>query len=192
MNKQELNNLKEEFNKLTAMITNTKSVTEDLEKKADKIKKQLEDAEKKATDGKLREWWTPKDRESYFTICSNGEVVDLIWTGAYECPKRFNYGNCFKTKEEAEFEVERRKVYFELKKYVYEHDPRPITKEDWEDPSIKKYFIEYWFDKGTLEFDFYYECKFTTVIYASNEQTLKDAIKAIGEDRIKKYLFEVE
>lgn len=38
-------------------------------------------------------------------------------------------GNAFKTKEEAEFEIERRKVFKKLDKYVYGYEPRLKDKE---------------------------------------------------------------
>lgn len=192
MNKQEINNLKAEFNELTARIIEAKSITEDLEKKAEDIKKQLEDAEKKATDGKLREWWVPVKDEQYFCVGTSGNIIRTFWQDDYYDHERLLFGNVFKTEEEAKFERERRKVYFELKKYVYEHDPRPITKKDWKDYDVFKYYITYWCDCDEIIIEYNNMLKLHNTIYASNRETLKDAIKAIGEDRIKKYLFEVE
>ena len=192
MNKQEINNLKEEFDKLTYMIANAKRVTEHLEEKADKIKKQLEEAEKKATDGKLREWWVPVKDEQYFCVGTSGNVIRTFWQDDYYDHERLLFGNVFKTEEEAEFEAERRKVYFELKKYVYEHDPRPITEKEWRTNCIKKYCIAYNYKRDIITFCKRECLKDMWTISASNEQVLEDAIKAIGEDRIKKYLFEVE
>lgn len=62
------------------------------------------DAEKK----QLVDWkWRPKDGEVYWVISSDGGVETYTW---YDYPKDrgcFNFGNCFKTKEEAKTMAEK-------------------------------------------------------------------------------------
>ena len=125
-------------------------------------------------------------------VVQTGGIMSSTYDNDEYDRKVMSSGNMFKTKEEAEFEAERRKVYFELKKYVYEHDPRPITEKEWKTNCMKKYGIAYNHKLDNISFTKRECLKDIWTISASNEQTLMDAIAAIGEDRIKKYLFEVE
>ena len=46
--------------------------------------------------------WKPKYNESYYRISWMGTVVEDIWYGSRNDESGYEFGNCFRTKEEAE------------------------------------------------------------------------------------------
>ena len=46
--------------------------------------------------------WKPKNNECYYRITWIGEVVEDIWFGLRNDESGYKFGNCFRTKEEAE------------------------------------------------------------------------------------------
>ena len=103
---------------------------------------------------------------------------------------RFNIGNCFKTKEEAEHILEKLKVIHELQKFAYENNEEEI---DWKNFNQCKYKIFYDAEDGDLYVDYSVQCESEPFnIYFTSFKVAKKAIEAVGEDRIKKYYFNVE
>lgn len=49
---------------------------------------------------KLR--WKPEKKERYFCVLANGEIVTYLWENDFDDNEKYDFGNCFKTKEEAE------------------------------------------------------------------------------------------
>lgn len=67
--------------------------------------------------------WKPKKGDRYWVISSNAGVVSCPWCDNHDDRSFFETGNVFKTKDAAEKEVKRRKVYQRLKELAggYEH-----------------------------------------------------------------------
>lgn len=62
------------------------------------------DAEKK----QLVDWkWKPKKDGLYWTVTSMGNVDYYYWEGSFNDEKAFDFGNCFRTKAEAEAGAQR-------------------------------------------------------------------------------------
>lgn len=135
--------------------------------------------------------WKPKYDKTYYYIVSDGDTSDTYWNDNSKIANdRYAIGNCFQTKEEAEFAVERLKVIAELKRFAQEHNEKEI---DWRNYSQCKYFIycEYHEHVEYIDVGCEKECK-SNDIYFMSEEIAHQAIDAIGEDRLKKYYFEVE
>lgn len=61
--------------------------------------------------------------ESYFFIDTDGEVWESRFSSSTSiATNRFVIGNAFPTREVAEFEVERCKVFHEIKEFIAEND----------------------------------------------------------------------
>lgn len=148
----------------------------------------------KAEEQKPSKVWKPKKGEEYW-IMFDGELDADIWEDddddGYD-NRRYIRGNVFKTKEEVEWEDMHRIVATELKRFVQENDPRPITEEDWEDSCVEKHYIYY--DYGAREiFPSHNNTdKIANQVYASDAETLERAINYIGDERLKKYYFGVK
>ena len=137
-----------------------------------------------------KKYWTPKEKEKYFYIEDCIGVSDDRNVQAPIDYCRFNIGNCFKTKEEAEHILEKLKVIHELQKFAYENNEGEI---DWKNFNQCKYYLVYDTEDEELYVDYAVYCKGEPFnIYFTSSKIAKRAIEAVGEDRIKKYYFNVE
>ena len=136
--------------------------------------------------------WKPEIGDTYYyldvvcNVCVGHVYPDF---GRDVDGMRLLIGNIFRTKEEAEFAAEQLKVYAELKRYAAEHNDGEI---DWCNNNSEKYFIRYNNKYNRINIDMNYYLQNPLQVYFTSEQITKDAIKAVGEDRIKKYLFGVK
>lgn len=124
----------------------------------------------------------PKEEDYFWYIIADGEVCGSIWDGSTLNKKMFEFGNVFKTEEEAEFEVERRKILRKLEKMGRPFEP-------------DKYNFSIYYDYLARELDtFEYTVTHSAYgdFYFNTEEEAQQAINIIGEDRIKKHLFGVE
>ena len=131
--------------------------------------------------------WKPKNREKYRFITDEGQIDYDFWDNDETDIFRWETGNCKQTEAECEFKREKEKVETELRNFAKEHN-EPI---DWKDDDQPKYFICWAIFENEITTDkiFYYKHK---DIYFSSEKIAEAAVKAIGEDRVKKYYLEVE
>ena len=137
-----------------------------------------------------KKYWTPKEKEKYFYIEDCMGVSDDRNVQAPIDYCRFNIGNFFKTKIEAEHMLEKLKVIHELQKFAYENNEGEI---DWKNFNQCKYKIFYDAEDGDLYVDYSVQCESEPFnIYFTSFKIAKNAIEAVGEDRIKKYYFNVE
>lgn len=130
--------------------------------------------------------WKPELNEIYYVI---SDVVNIFETrnNSEIDDKRHNIGNCFKTEEEAKFALEKQKVFTELKRFALENNECEL---DWNDYTTNKCCLYYNRRKSEIDVS----CNIfsqAAVIYFSSEKIAKQAVEAIGEDRLKKYYFEV-
>lgn len=120
--------------------------------------------------------------DRYFCIESNGRVATNLWSGnGYEISKR-ELGNVFLTKEEAEFELERRKCEAIMLKYgrrTFKYGKH-------------NYFIVIFDKRMIIESAFNLHIYYQGTIYFDTEELTQKAIDEIGEERLKKYIFRVE
>lgn len=137
-----------------------------------------------------KKYWTPKEKEKYFYIEDCMGVSDDRNVQAPIDYCRFNIGNFFKTKIEAEHILEKLKVIHELQKFAYENNEGEI---DWKNFNQCKYHLVYDTEDEELYVDYAVYCKREPFnIYFTSSEIAKRAIEEIGEDRIKKYYFNVE
>lgn len=148
------------------------------DKELEDIKKRIEKLEH--VEVEEDEVWKPKHRENYWYIDSFGEVHVDRWLFFGGDEFRYSVGNVFKTKEEAEFKAERLEVLAELKKFSCKFRKGELN-----------YYI--FLDCNTNELEIFVSDVYISLnVYFESEDRAREAVKSVGEDRIKKYLFEVE
>lgn len=132
--------------------------------------------------------WKPADREKYYYIRNDGEVYYAFYEKycSVDCGN-YLLGNCFRTEEEAKFAVEKIKVTTELKRFAEENNEKEL---DWDKYRQPKYHLVYNYESKNIIIDYTCKHKFNSIYFSSREITEK-AIKTIGEERLKKYYFEV-
>ena len=130
----------------------------------------------------------PKYGSMYYFIDSAGTVCQSFWEDDGVDRERLSLGNCFETREEAEFKVERLRVLHEMKQFAEPKDYK------W-DSFNEHYYIYYHFsdlyDNNAVLIGNVNSCK-SDEIYFTSEENAKACIEAVGEDRIKKYYLRVE
>lgn len=154
---------------------NMKNLTED---ERELLMKLIEKANKVENDV-----WKPACGEIFYFLYSDGKIGKCHYADDFA----YEIGNCFRTKEEAKFELERLKILTKMKRIAAKdkeiewdckHSHYYIVYSIYSD-SEKPLFVESM--KGLKQND----------IYFASEERAEECIKAIGEDRLKKYYFKV-
>ena len=133
--------------------------------------------------------WKPEYGDWYWYISSDGQVDNCEWVNGPMDLGRYAMGNCFRTREEAEFAREKQKIKTELQRYADEHnDP---NKEKWDGINLH-YTIRYDVGDEALTKSSSYVVQNINDIYFTSEDVVKNSIDHIGAKRIMKYLFDVD
>lgn len=136
---------------------------------------------KEANQDQVKSIWDLKiaDGEKYYRLDGEGDVDIEDFNTKYDEQAR-DIGNAFLTREEADFELERRKVEAIMRKYS-----RPF------EDGKTNYFLVCNRDGKTAEIDYYWSID-CGVPYFESEEIAQKVIDEIGEDRLKKYWFGVK
>lgn len=132
--------------------------------------------------------WKPEYDEWYFYVSGYGIVGSNVWINAYIDNGYYEIGNCFKTEEEADFALEKLKVEAELRRFAEENNEYEI---DWKDKKQEKWFIFYNCKEEIINPIYLYDFCICNICFTSKE-IARQAIKSIGEERLKKYYFRIE
>src|SRR5574344_1758580 len=152
------------------------------EKKMDKLeelKKKYKELGEEIERLKEEQAHKPKYGEEYWFIRYDNEVISNIWYADDIDEARYELGNVFSTREEAEFRKEQLKVEAELRRFS-----RPLVVDKGNfmlryDHYRNEILIE---DFGFIQF---------SNIYFPSKKIAQKAIDTVGEERIKKYYFGV-
>lgn len=127
----------------------------------------------------------PQINECYYIIDNDGKITTCVWLDNNFDRRRWELGNVFFTEEEAEFAREKKKVEVELERYAEEHNNEKNNRID------NCHIV---MNTGTKEADVssYWVLQVAGATCFSNRDIAKDAIEAVGKDRILKYIFCVE
>lgn len=134
---------------------------------------------------KPKSFWDLKEEDMYYYIDYYGEIYSTF----YDCKEDVDIikcGNAFLTEKEARFEVERRKCEAILLKY----GTRDLI--GLGDKYTKKYYIQYDYDVDKLMTFKHYSIGTQGAINFKTEELALKAIEEVGEERLKKYIFNVK
>lgn len=162
---------------------------EDIEKyvieRTEAFKKELNEEVKQmiteANQGQVKSIWDLKiaDRETYYRIYGDGDIDKLFFSSDNDEQAR-DIGNAFLTREEADFELERRKIEAIMRKYS-----RPF------EDGKTNYFLVCNRGGKTTEIDYYWSID-CGVPYFESEEIAQKVIDEIGEDRLIKHWFRIK
>lgn len=136
------------------------------------------------TEKTVKELTFPQFGDEYFIICSNGDVDSSTYEEDSYDTNRMSIGNFFRTREEAEFAVERLKVLDEMRKFAEPSDTK------W-NGNTRHYYICYDIEDKRLRVDNHTLMWGGEICFESDKRA-NDCIEAVGEDRIKKFYIGVE
>jgi hypothetical protein len=127
---------------------------------------------------------TVKIGDQYFLIDSDGYINCTTYENDNFDINRMKIGNFFRTKGQAEFVVERLKVLAEMRVFAEPFNTK------W-DGITPHYYILRDYDDGCIKVDDHFIMRSGEFYFESEERAL-ECIRAVGEDRIKKYYIGVE
>ena len=134
--------------------------------------------------------WKPEKDGHYYYYNDTGHIYESCYDGDSTDKNRLEFGNCFKTKEEAEHMVEKLKVINELKKFALENNEEEI---DWKTLKQVKWTIAYHHISKELELIDWHKTQFSSSdMYFTSKEIAQKAVETIGEDRIRRYYFDIE
>lgn len=162
------------------------------EERIAELEKQLADlkAEIKSSEA-AKGVWEPGMGEWYFFLDDRGTPASTFNAGVVattlNLKDRRSIGNCFRTKEEAEFAVERLKVLAEMRRYAKGFKP------DWSSVSEKKYYLFSRRESSDCRdrHVFVSDCSVINYgcIHFASKKDAQACIDGIGEERLLKYYF---
>lgn len=128
--------------------------------------------------------WKPEGGDEYFLIDDKGELRHTIWGGfgSNSDQDRYFFGNCFKTKEEAEFALERQKLIAELERFAKEYNENKGA----------IYLLGYDNYLGQFNFVANLDNLGNALPRFTSPEVIQAAIKQVGADRLKKYYFGIK
>jgi len=146
-------------------------------------KEQIEQLENIVRESKKKKVWKPKydDRVYYINIFANADYFTFENTESDLLA--YNSGLIFETRGQAKFEIEKKKVEFEIKQ---------CAEEKGDDIMGCQYYIFLDLDTKKIEIGSSLCVKDQGKIYFEYRKDCEDCIKQVGEDRIKKYIFGME
>ena len=163
------------------------NITVNMENLSEKEREQLMKLILKSNGSKVKVC-KPEDNEKYFFISGCGVINSCRWINDSTDNGYYEIGNCFKTKEEAEFALEKVKVETELRRFAEENNEYEI---DWKNRNQNKWFIYYNYVMKNIGV-VYDTVLRTHCIYFSSKEIAEQAIQVIGVDRLKKYFLGTE
>lgn len=129
--------------------------------------------------------WDLKKDDTYYLIDIDGEVLNATWNNTYLDEGFRKIGNVFLTKEEAFADLERRKIETEMLRLGGRRNFK------FNEKNYSIYYSDGINVKG-INVEFYLSAMHQGSIYFDSKEQLNEAVKTIGLDRIKKYIFGVE
>jgi len=123
----------------------------------------------------------PQLGDEYWYIDNDGVVMEMEWRGIEYDQGRLSIDNVYRTKEQAEFVLEKLKVKAELRK----------LSDSW-DLEKTQYTFSFNWEVGEFEIDYPDYNQYPGSYYFDGLDSWEQAIESVGEERIKKYIFEVE
>ena len=168
----------------------SENITIDLEGLSKEEREQLLGLVEKAK--KPKKIWKPKYGDWYWSIRTDGQVYNCKWENDHIDLGRYSMGNCFRTKEEAEFAREKQKIKTELQRFADEHnDPEKL---EWDEVGIH-YDIVLEYKNGykkALNTQPAFTFRGMDCVYFTSKKIADAAIETIGKERILKYMFDIE
>ena len=123
----------------------------------------------------------PQLGDTYWYINSEGMVFDSEFENMQSDRDSLTIGNVFRTKNEAEFAIEKLKVETELRKFSTNF---VLYKENW--------FLSLADTRKDVRPLYEHRNDTQGVIYFESREKAEEAMDTVSEERIKKYIFGVE
>lgn len=170
----------------------SENITINLEGLSKEEREQLLGLVEKANKVVSKKLWRPECGERYWIIEASGRVDWSVWTDQTVDWDRYSMGNCFRTKEEAEFAREKQKIKVELQRFADGHnDPEKL---EWDGETSHHILIYSFLAQGIrgLSTSSYFYRSAGDLVYFTSAELAMEAAESVGKERILKYMFDIE
>ena len=154
------------------LLNELKQLEKDFNTQASEIKKQIEECDKKV--------WKPNKGDKCYLIAYTGGILVFYFNNDNYDNKIIDFGNYFKTKQEAERKAFEIGLHRQLELFALENNETEIN---WNDNS-KKYIISY-NTHGRLFIDDVYNLKDFGQVYFASKEVARKAIETFKDDLIR-------
>ena len=156
------------------LLNKLKQLENDFNTQVADIKKQIEECDNKV--------WKPNEGDKYYAISIKGMVLKYNFINDNVDKELMNFGNYFKTKEEAERKVFEIRLHRQLELFALENNETEI---DWNDFYQYKYYIFYNFEDKKIETSSSHNYKAFGQIYFTSKEVAEKAIETFKYDLIR-------
>lgn len=143
----------------------------------------------KTTLKSMKKRWRSKKNDIYYSLTGNGYPVNVVENDSAYDDDYYQFGNYFKTIKDANFARAKQYTYQRLSDYALAYNTEEI---DWSNEYSSKFCIAYDYHNDKLFIDDMQTVKYPNTIYFTSEKIAENAIKEIGEEVIKYYLFGIQ
>lgn len=158
---------------------------QEVEQNISSIKEELNKLEEKLKTLKSRVGrQIPEKGDVYYFILASGTIYENKWANDSCDQRRFSVHNCFKTKEEAQKEIDRRLTKAKLNEIANRLNDGQVI--DWDSAIQRKYYLNS--DSGALNLCFSLIDKIEGTTYCLSEYFLEVVVDEIGEECLVKYI----
>ena len=126
--------------------------------------------------------WKPISGDEYYFITNDGQIWETVFDNNKYCTRRYDIGNCFKTKKEAERKVFEIQLHRKLELFALENNEKEI---DWNNTDNKYYIYYDYIDKYLQISIRNYNKPFDSNVYFSSEELANKAIETFKDDLIR-------
>lgn len=123
-----------------------------------------------------------RNGDAYWTLDDSAEVSETRWATDYIDRARLAIGNVFRTKADAEREIERRKVLTELRRLARES--WGDGKADWSNSVQNKYRLHFDYYTEGWHASFCNAVRQQGAVWFATEQAAQAAVETIGAERL--------
>ena len=156
------------------LLNKLKQLEEEFNTQVADIKKQIEECDKKV--------FKPNELgEKYYSILSGGKVQTHFFYEDSIDKELIDFGNYFKTKEEAERKSFEIRLHRQLELFALENNDTEIN---WWDNNSEKYLIDYSKDMG-ISIGVVYSLKNFGQVYFTSKEIAEKALEAFKDDLIR-------
>ena len=134
--------------------------------------------------------WKPKNDDRVWILTGNSTIIGIKEFSTEECGNYYQAGNCYQTKEEAEFARDKQIFLTKFERYLRENEDEPV---DWENINQVKFYIQLVNndDNSILNTASLRSTQYQGTIYTTNKFVLEKFIE-YNKAEIKKYMFGVK
>lgn len=122
-----------------------------------------------------------KKEDNYYSPCIYGDDAKGVEKGSVIDDELYNIGNYYSDKIIAKNNARADRLLRQLRRWQAQND-EPISVEDWNNESKKKWFIIYSYSSEEMYAEYYYIMRLPNTIYFATKEKAEEAIEVFRDE----------